>query len=338
MVQENNLGPETSKRRTVVKDTRAESKVWILFKWALFLAVLIFLVYYPVRHRDVILRVLRLSLADFAAISALYIVNVIATALSLYCLAGDKASFIPVRRWCGLHWVALFLNFLPMKAGMIARAAYLKKTYGFGYLDLAAILAGHLLLAFGMAGVLGWLSILIVPVAPGYFPLLALGFSAMFCLPFLAWWFPGSLIEVFEKWLPRLGRWVKKAWMAWSVFRENRKPLIRALPFVAGTFIAIAWRMEMVYRSFGVDMSFFGGLLLATAAMVLRKLSIIPGNLGIREGFLTVIAGLLGVDSQIAFIGTLLDRGVMLIWTFVFGGYQTWALFRGNPLLYGKDQ
>jgi len=327
MALEEDAGIESGKRAT--------STTWNAIRWGVFILLAGFFIYYPIKKRDLLTQILEMSPKDFMVISGLFLANVYATAMALLVLARSKVPSISAQKWCGLHWIGLLYNFLPLKAGMVIRAAYLKKVYQFPYLAFAAVLVGQLLLSLVLSGIVGGTVLFFLEVPPDYLNLVLAGYGAMFLLPMVFWFLPHSLVAFIQNKVPLLGRVLVKPWQAWISFRKNSDALVLATPFVLVTLLVLGARLMFVYRSLGVEMSLLTGLLMATASMALQKMSILPGNLGVREGFLTIIAGLVGVDTQVAFLGSLIDRGVMVLWTFLFGGIHSYLLFgkreKGKP-------
>lgn len=209
------------------------------------------------------------------------------------------------------YWLALangFLNYLPAKAGLFARGGYLKVVYDMAITTYAVLLArtqGLLLLAAGFIGI-----VVLYGAWPRYgesstISLLAGALSAMMLLGVAA--FLPSFYSQLVWLLPtRLHRFLRL-----PIQSKGQVGLLSAgrlgTAAVAVTMIG-GFRLLLVSESIGVALGPTAALVMQSAMMAGTVISLMPANVGIREGLLIGVAAMLGVDLELATAIALFDR------------------------------
>ena len=95
----------------------------------------------------------------------------------------------------------------------------------------------------------------------------------------------------------------------------------------------IAGGVEIFFmlRLLGIEVSLFEAIILESLIQLMRTASFfIPGNLGVQEGGLALILGIMGVDPSIGVALSLMKRARQVIWTAI--GFFIWGVFQLNDL------
>ncbi len=240
-------------------------------------------------------------------------------------VAGGRAVQIMLRamgahtRFWEMVWLqnaCMLLNYLPMKAGTLFRANYLKERYSFGYAAFAAFFLQLTLLMAGFSSVVG----LVVPLAfyggERFTPVLILVFSSIVI---------GTSVLLFAK-LPllpgdgRLAKAIRRFLRGRHQLAGQLRPILSAMLCLGGSFLATSIRLFLIYRSMDVPVHPAGCLLLGALGYGVMFVSLTPGALGIKELVLTSGGAALGVPVEVGVLASMLDRAVMMGYAFPVGG------------------
>lgn len=96
---------------------------------------------------------------------------------------------------------------------------------------------------------------------------------------------------------------------------------------VMSALIRVA-RLLLIFYFLGGSSDFTFLLLMAMIGEVAVLLNLTPGGLGIREGAIAIAAQVYGIDLDVALKAALLDRALIVLTTFVFGGTSLFLFFK----------
>ena len=290
----------------------------VLQRWlppVLTLAVLAVLSGFLYEHRSYIAESYSLRPGLFAAVAALTLLGLfvrgIANRLHFHGL-GVGAS---TADWFRLVTVTSFTNYLPLSAGLVAKAVILKRVYALPFGQFAVGQATLLVLIVATNGLVGLLLLGI------HFPdqlsgAVGLGFGAMLAA--------GGLLI-----LPHRLRELLSA--RWFPFAANVGPEARRnWPAVAlcqlGMLFAAAFGLKLCFAMGESSVGLEACLLFTSAAVLTRFVTVVPGALGVREFLIGGLAVLTGFDLRDAVIAATLARAAEILVVFVLGGVFTWRL------------
>jgi uncharacterized membrane protein YbhN (UPF0104 family) len=227
-----------------------------------------------------------------------------------------------------LEHAAQLLNYAPMKFGTLFRAHYLKSHYGLGYLGFVACFAYITFLMVACACVLGL-------AAFGY----GFGFGAyenrilggVLAVSAMA----SVILLVFPMREPsgegRLSRWMRVFLSGRVKLGLAKKELAISAGLLVVSFLLGALRIGIIYRSLGADVDFAGYFVLSSLSYVAMLAGFTPGSLGIREVVLSLGAVVLGIPFELGALAALIDRAILMAYTFVVGGLCTFNLWCKSP-------
>ena len=226
------------------------------------------------------------------------------------------------REWFGLTVCNTMFNYyLPAKGGTVAKALYLKKKHGFGYSYYLSLVAGATVLGFFLTAVLGLISVVLVYILTNRF-LYYLGGFFLVCMAgalfsvVLTHFMKRLKLKVGQKKIHILIANLKEGF---SYFSSHRK---FALGFCLFSFLFImlmAVRLYLCFRVLGYDADFLPVVIIRSIAEFSFLISLVPGNLGIKEGIIIFAARIFNIPGDYAIAAAILDRAVSMALIFGLG-------------------
>ena len=219
-----------------------------------------------------------------------------------------------MRDWFALVTVNTFANYLPLSAGLAAKAFYLKRVHAMPYSRFAV---GQIVLLLLVVTAHGWVGLVLVllwqPAAGGW---LAVGFAAMAA--------SGSLL-----WLPkRVAQTLAGRWFPWDAdaIADLRGCAMKVIGVQVGVLLVAAWSLKLGFSTGNVDASLTACVVFTAVAVLTRLVSVTPGALGLREFLIGGLAVLTGFELQDAVIAAVVTRVAEMIVIFALGGVFTYKL------------
>ena len=209
--------------------------------------------------------------------------------------------------------------YLPARGGMVVRAAYMKRVYGFPlsrYGALTVSITGLTILVAAMIGVVG----LIVSASisgdvnqRGLVTFAGVGIAVVSGV--------GAAIALsgFAKGDGRFAEVVRSFRAGMTMWAKSRRNLGVFLLWTVALFAAQGFRLWLSFRAVGVSVDLSGMMIIQAMAAVAFVLALTPGNIGLKEGAVVFSASLLNIDPDLALLASLIDRAAALIVTFGVG-------------------
>lgn len=224
---------------------------------------------------------------------------------------GVSASY---RDWVALVSVNSFSNYLPLSAGLVAKAVYLKRVHAMPYGAFALGQLALLLLVVATNGAAGLITVALWrPAEAGW---IALAFSAMSATAALLWLPPAAT------------RWIARRWTSWDA--DAVRAVRRSAPVVAalqvGFLLTTALGLKLGFAMGSADAGVAACVVFSAATVVTRLVSITPGSIGVRELVVGGLAVLTGFELQDALIASTVARLAEMAVIFVLGGAFTYTL------------
>lgn len=206
---------------------------------------------------------------------------------------------------------------LPMRAGAVFRAAYLKKKFNFDYSNFLSTLYGYYIIFFLTNSVLALLILLIKWfIQDQQYMLLITFFFAisigMLLLVFIK--FPlDRYIEKSKGITKRILTFISKFLKGWDLIVKNKRAfLLLILLAFANIFINILVVVSE-FLAININGDILDSILYTCISGVSLLISITPGSLGIREAVFLITSGSLGLNSDQVIQLAFLDRGIMFV-------------------------
>ena len=209
--------------------------------------------------------------------------------------------------------------YLPVRGGMVVRAAYMKRAYGFPlarYGALTVSLTGLTILVAALIGVVG---IIISASISGDVNQRALLTFAGIGIAVVLGVGAAVALSGFAKGDGRFAEVVRSFRAGMTMWAESRGDLGIFLLWTVALFAAQGFRLWLSFRAVGVSVDLSGMMVIQAMAAVAFVLALTPGNIGLKEGAIVFSASLLNIDPDLALLASLIDRAAALIVTFGVG-------------------
>jgi uncharacterized membrane protein YbhN (UPF0104 family) len=259
------------------------------------------------------------------ALVGLVVLTLALRALVHQLLFGRLGVVVPLRDWFAVVTVNSFANYLPLSAGLAAKAFYLNRVHAMPYGRFAVGQMALLLLVVSTHGFVGLAAITLwQPESAGW---IAAGCAAMAACGGLLW-LPESVTR-------RLG----KRFASWSAepIAQLRQSALAVMAAQVGVLLTAAVSLKLGFSTGNADVSMTACMLFSAAAVLTRLVSITPGALGIREFLIAGLAVATGFELQDAIIASVITRVADMIAIFTLGGVFTYTLSKRIATTYDDD-
>jgi len=217
--------------------------------------------------------------------------------------------------WFRLVTVTSFTNYLPLSAGLVAKAVFLKRMHALPFRTFAVGQTTLLVLIVATNGLVG-LGLLVLRFPAALFGPVGLGFLVMVLAGVLLA-LPERVREMLSpKWFP----------FAANVGPEARRNWPGVALCQLGMLLASAVGLQLCFEMGEAPVSFAACVLFNAAAVLTRFVTIVPGALGVREFLIGALAVLVGFDLRDAVVAATLARAAEILVVFVLGGVFTWSM------------
>jgi uncharacterized protein (TIRG00374 family) len=219
------------------------------------------------------------------------------------------------KEWFGLAVANTMHNYYtPARGGTVLKAFYLKKTHNLAYSKFISLTAGAYLLGFFLASLSAVFFILLSAVLYREFYetvfLISVGLVAGTLLAaFLS--IRVRFSWIFKK-IPRLYNFASNVEKGLFFFKKNKRLLLKVLIFKFLFIVIMAIKLYWAFKAIGVETNLVNILIVQSLVVFSMVLSITPGNLGVREGIIGLLASMLDIPLKQAVLGALVDRAVMM--------------------------
>jgi uncharacterized protein (TIRG00374 family) len=241
---------------------------------------------------------------------------------------------LPFREWFGLTATNTMYNyFLPARGGFLARAYYLKKKYGFEYSKYISLLSGALLIGFLISSFSAVMSLIMIFFIYGavYVQLLYLSlalFIGTFMGILIFWFLPTNFIKYPSR---RLTDFFFNIIKGLQYFQNSKKTLALVMSIHFVTILFFGLRLYFAFLALGVEVNFLYIVVVQSLVAFTMVVSLTPGNLGIKEGIIGMLATMMDIPLSDAIMAAAIDRSVAMVIVFIFGGIYHFVLLR-EPL------
>jgi uncharacterized protein (TIRG00374 family) len=265
---------------------------------------------------------LNLNILEILLLLAVSFLGYLAVGLSFKSLLRIFDLDIPFKEWFGLTMCNTMFNYyLPARGGTVVKAYYLKKKYGLGYSHYAALMAGSLLLGLAVTSLVGLLIVLFTSVITGRLIVSwAVAFFSILAGVLLAGSIASQLLRLkIRSKFERLNLFLLNIKDGLSYFSQRKKFTFNFCLFSALFLLLMAMRLYLCFLALNFDVELWDVLLIMAVTQFSFLISVIPGNLGIKEGIIVFSAGLLGISAHQALTAAILDRTISMVFIFGFG-------------------
>lgn len=285
--------------------------------------------FYILEHRSELNQLSDIPTAHIISLVILILISWLINGYQVYIIYRNVNIRMSVLESTMLSIAGTFGDHIPMRAGTLIRAFYLKDVKGLRFSHFGGIMTLRMLLSLIGAGLMGFTSLMLAMRSgslPMAWPLLIVfGLLAFIPLLFLLAPVPYQL----WKFLPRrLQHSVDNMAEAYEDLRQKPNLALMVVALVVVQYIILGLRFIIAADALQIELSIYMAFIMAPFAALMMLLAITPGALGIREAAMGYVSWETGLEfSTGVFIGAV-DRVILLILTVIVGGLSFAILWR----------
>lgn len=206
---------------------------------------------------------------------------------------------------------------LPMRAGAVFRATYLKKKYNFEYSNFLSTLYGYYIIFFLTSSILLFLGLMYKAIFLNqtYISLILFFLSIILAMLFLIV-FNLPIEKLFvnsEGILKKVVSFLSKFLNGWKLIVKEKHSFNKLLLLAFGNIFVNTIIIYIEFLSIEKVPNILDVLLYTCISGLSLFISITPGSLGLREGVLLITSQSLGLSESEIMRLAVLDRGIMFI-------------------------
>lgn len=230
--------------------------------------------------------------------------------------------------WMGVVFVANAMALvLPMRADLIFTATYYRRTKNFAYTKSASVAAGNVVFGVMFALLQLFLALLCTGLIEGQWPgllWLVWGCAAAAVAVFLviARWFEGRMPAFLRKY-----KVVVNIVSGFNALLGNRQLLWKLLGCLTVNNLLHLFLYMACFRGIGMQVTVYQALFYNSISRLVNLVSIVPGNIGIKQLVMGVAGSLMGDVFQNGVVVSLIQSISLVIVYIVVGGafaYPVW--------------
>lgn len=282
-------------------------------------AVIVWFIWYLWDHKSLFESAKTITLSQALSLTVLYILTLILTSAQGHILFKKFSHQISWHESLTLTLATSFGNYLPMRAGTVMRARYMKSLHNLDYTKFGSIFSVRLALIMMASGLCGLIALLNIDITVNTIPLLGV-FLVIVVFPLLVMVFSPKQKKEFSK---------TKLLRLWQRFTNGIHELKSDLSTTAICFTLVVLQLVLLGLRFWISANILNKeldtptlMLMVSIANIASFTAITPGALGVREslmGYATLATG--ETFSKGLLIGSV-ERVVTLIVIALFGGFS----------------
>ena len=225
-----------------------------------------------------------------------------------------------------LSIVTGFYNLItPFRGGMAARAVYLKKKYGFAYVNFLATLSAFYVIVFLIGSFAGIAATLWIYFKTSNFSwILFVIFAGVFLSMSVIVVFSPQISETKNLWINRFIKVIN----GWHLIRKKRRVILSTSVVTIVQLAISSLMLVLQFHVFGISITFSQALFLSAIGSLAILISITPAGLGISEAVIVFSATTIGITPAQSLSAALLGRAVSLVALFILGQIFSYKLLK----------
>lgn len=295
---------------------------------ALFAALLLLLCWYLYQNRADMASLLSLSAADVLKLLGLAFAGLVMNCVYHKLILDTYHVPMTLCDWMGAVCVSNMIAYvLPMRGDLVFLGAYYKRSMGLRYTRSLSMLGGNIVFGVGFAlGQMG-VSLVLTGLWQGRWPLIlwlcwGLGALALAALIVAARMLEKRPIGALKRF-----KLLRDVAGGFNALTRDRSLLWRVVCCLAVSNAVKVLFYMAGFSAIGVGVTFYQAMFYSGVSWLASIFSIVPGNLGIKEGLMGAAARLMGDVFQSGVAASLLQRAAELVAYLVMGlvfAYPVW--------------
>ena len=263
-----------------------------------------------------ILKVKDITFKIFIIISLLCVCNQFLLGLEIKILCRTFDVHIGVIESFGLSSIRSIANYLPMGAGVVSNAIYLKSQKKLSIANYTSSLTVSIVLMLLLAGLLGFITSIYLKILSN-----SVGLDLILLFGSVFW---GTLIIMAVK-FPTLesknfiARFIRDFQKGYALLKKDRSTIQKLIVLKSIILLLLIVKMKLLFISIGYDLNLSSIILIVMSVVAFRIATILPGNIGVTESVSGFMAAASGSTFEYGFVGMAVDRIIQTIWILILG-------------------
>ena len=293
-----------------------------ILRWVLLIVLVAGAVWYASTHGELFQGIAEIPVWRVSLLVCLVLVRRLLMGLQFRTACACFDLKLGAKKWFSLPAACIVYNyFLPGHAGIGMQGVYLKKRYGLSYAHFASLIAASNLLRLTVAAFVILAASVPALCFGGHVPAALVGVAgAVFALCLFGVIAPGRSSST-DKPLPTgsVGRFFAKIAEGLTLFHRRRKLIYEYVGLCFAERLVGAGILLVSCAALSVDIAAHQALIVQSAGAFSTLLILTPGNIGVLEGLMSAVGGLLGLSVKGIVSAALLHRAAAVVVTFLLG-------------------
>lgn len=223
---------------------------------------------------------------------------------------------LSIKEWFGLPQVVMLFNLLFFKSGTILNAHYLKKHRQLSYSKFIVGMSAQKLLNLFAVACTGFIfsGVFFVFQKADFY--IVLFFFFMLVALLVLFFIPSNKMPRFKYGILEK---IAKVVELWDDYKQNRSVIVEVIILEIASILILGLRYYVAFKILNSPISIPECLAISIIVSIIGLVSIIPGNIGIRETIVGISSYYMNYSFDYAIIATTLDRVVTTAWVGILG-------------------
>jgi uncharacterized membrane protein YbhN (UPF0104 family) len=236
---------------------------------------------------------------------------------------------LKVVEWLGLDFMRAFGNYLPLNAGIVSNAAYLKYKKELPITKFMSYLIGNMLIMIGTYGGLSVILLLLRYLATNRLNLPILLVSLGF---FITTVIIMSVKMEEISYDNKIINWLKSAHDGWCLIKQQKSLVVKVIILQIIIIILLSLRYWVVFKELEYSMDIYALVVLTVMTTIVRFASLFPGNLGFGEALSGALSESFGLGFSQGVLAAVIIRITEVFWIFLLGAIFSFILINNKTI------
>jgi uncharacterized membrane protein YbhN (UPF0104 family) len=215
-----------------------------------------------------------------------------------------------------LTGAGFLLNHLPFNAGFVMRAVVLRRDHDLPYSSYVSLTMVNAVVNLGVGALLGLIGVSLGARTSPVSPLVSASLAAVVVSSVLLLYLPASRLPGGNSFVLRQ---LRKLAEGVAMIRGNGAAVGVMAILATSKVLSLSLRFAICFALLGQSMPLIGVVLVAIVQNLMAIVNVTPGNLGLREIVVSIMAAQLGTSQTIGLAAASVDRVFSLAYAVIVG-------------------
>ncbi|KUK77797.1 MAG: hypothetical protein XD93_0088 [candidate division WS6 bacterium 34_10] len=280
--------------------------------------VIALMAYYLYKNREIFSSLKELDIQYVIYIFILQILSVFLIALNNKKVIGLLNYHIDLKEAFLLQYSNSLLNKIVSEGGAVFRGVFLKEVYKLPYTKYISTIAGLYVINFITNSIIGLISLAYIYFKYGRISYLVLAFFILILISMLILTLVNPRFKNSKE--NRVINWINSILEGWGTIKRDKKKLLIFVFLSIASLLLTTLQAIFVYKGLGYTLGLFESTYMSSLGMITTFVNITPDSIGVKEAVYMFTSDIIGLESDIILLGSLIIRAIALINTFLIGG------------------